>query len=133
MQKRPNIKKWSDFKKKPNLKKRPNFKKREDFGSEEDYKGYVMARIKPNMVVSSNNSRVYWRDPSRKWNAHVKEGHVGFVLKTDSSASVAVKWLTIPESGDSASILFGAQECTGPYECLDLLTNPVQCDNPTFF
>ena len=55
---------------------------------------------------------------------HVKEGHIGFVLKTDSSASVEVKWLTILNTREPASDLVGFPS-SGPCECLDLLTSPV--------
>ena len=96
--------------------KKPDFKNWEDFGPEEDYKSYVMARIKPKMFVRCNKTSD-WRQSSTGYVYAVKEGHVGFVLNSDSSASVDVKWLTIPASGDVQSI--------GPYECLDLLTSPV--------
>ena len=100
--------------------KRADFKKREDFGSEEDYKGYVMARIKPKMFVSCNK-RSNWRHPSNSGVCTVKEGHVGFVLNSDSPGSVEVKWLTIPASDIP-------YQTTGSYGCLDLLTSPVIFD-----
>ena len=108
--------------------KKADFKKREDFGSEEDYKGYVMARIKPKMFVSCNQLSS-WYVQNKVGRAtymntgNVKEGEVGLVLKTDSSVEVAVKWLTIPASGDTYH-LFG-NKSKGSYECLDLLTSPV--------
>ena len=80
-----------------------------------------MARIKPTMFVSCNKTS--------SWNTKgigsyiVKEGHIGVVLKTDSSASVAVKWLAL-QPGDLPACIVG-HESTGPYECLDLLTPPV--------
>ena len=94
------------------------FRKREDFGPEEDYKGYVMARIQPRMFVSCNTFST-WKNGICK--CDVKEGHVGFVLKTDSPASVVVvNWLTIPNTGDPK--LAGMR---GPYEWVDLLTSPL--------
>ena len=97
--------------------KKADFKKREDFGSEEDYKGYVMTRIKPKMFVTCNKFSS-WNVPTVNVNYNLKEGEVGFVLKTDSSASVSVKWLT----KQPTSMLF---ESTGRSECLDILTSPV--------
>ena len=104
--------------------KSTDFKQRKDFGAEEDYvyKGYVMSRIKPKMFVSCNKLSS-WQSPQKN-RYSVKEGHIGFVLKTDSSSSVEVKWLTIPNTGDPASCLIGSPS-TGPLECLDLLSSPV--------
>ena len=101
---------------------KPDLKRLEDFGSVDDYKGYVMSRIKPKIFVRCNKSSI--------WNAHaygtastVNEGHVGFVQTTNYSTHVEVKWLTL-KAGDPAAALIG-QICNGPFECLDLLTSPV--------
>ena len=76
----------------PMFGKRSDFKKREDFGPDEDYKGYVMAGIKPKMFVSCNKLSTWtrhYKDGSTN-SYKIKEGHIGFVLKTGSSASVVV-------------------------------------------
>ena len=91
--------------------KRADFKRQEDFGTEEDYRGYVMARIKPKMFVSCNKSSS-WQHSKNGSYYLVDKGHVGFVINTDSCASVAVKWLTL-----------GGFELKGPFECVDLLTS----------
>ena len=95
---------------------KPDLKRKEDFGSVKVYHGYVMSRIKPRMFVRCNKSST--------WSGYtVKEGHIGFVQDTSSSSIVYVKWLTL-KAGDPAAALIG-KNCFGPYECLDLLTQPV--------
>ena len=96
---------------------KPDFKRREDFVGSEDYKGYVMSRIKPKMFVRCNKRSVWYGE------CYVKEGHIGFVINTNSTANVYVKWLTL-KPGDPAYALIN-QQCQGPFECLDLLTSPV--------
>ena len=91
--------------------KRADFKRREDFGTEEDYRGYVMARIKPKMFVSCNKSSS-WQHSKNGSYYLVDKGHVGFVINTDSCASVTVKWLTL-----------GGYELKGPFEWVELHTS----------
>ena len=99
---------------------KPDFKRQEDFGSVEDYKGYVMSRIKPKMFVRCNKRSV-WNGGTNGAGYSVEEGHIGFVIDTNSTASVSVKWLTIKPK----HALINQQHCCGPFECLDLLTSPV--------
>ena len=104
---------------------KPGFKRREDFGDEDDYKAYVRSKIRPRMLVRCNQSRCTWNGYSVNGSYPVKEGHVGLIVQNvNQSGSVQVKWLTV-KGGDEAHQLLN-QTSAGAFECLDLLTNPMQ-------
>ena len=124
---------------------KPDFKRREDFEDVDAYKTYVRPKIQERMFARCNKSSI-WRIPAycscgRSYDSAgycqyccrsvnsigytVSEGHVGFVSNVvDQSGSVEVKWLTT-RSGDEAHQLLN-QVSTGAFECLDLLTKPVE-------
>ena len=79
-----------------------------------------MSMIKPKMFVRCNKLST-WIGGSDESGYSVKEGHIGFVIDTNSTASVSEKWLTIKPK----HALINQQHCCGPFECLDLLTSPV--------
>ena len=101
------------------------FKRREDFESDLDYKGYVMTRIKPNMLVACNKSS-YWGGGllSRCPGYDVPKGTAGRVISCDMEKGPRVKWFNIClHSG-----VHDGHEVTSSSEhflFLDLLTPPI--------
>ena len=98
------------------------FKRQEDFGSVGEYRCYVKSMIKNTMLVSCNQSST-WSGTK------IEDGHVGIVtdMGTDDSASVQVEWLTLKARTAAYRYLKGTS-ATGPFECLDLLTTPLELD-----
>ena len=104
---------------------KPDFKRREDFGDVDAYKTYVRPKIQEGMFARCNKSSTWHGSYPVNGSYSVKEGHVGFILQNvDQSGSVQVMWLTT-RSGDEAHQLLN-ETSTGAFECLDLLTNPVE-------
>ena len=87
---------------------RDPFKKRSDFQSDDAYKGYVMGRIKPNMVVLCNK-RI--RGDAHRSSA-ISEGTIGRVISIDFTGA-DVKWIGF------------AKAHRGSFIDLDLLTPPI--------
>ena len=87
---------------------RDTFKKRSDFQSDDAYKGYVMGRIKPNMVVLCNK-RI--RGDAHRSSA-ISEGTIGRVISIDFKGA-DVKWIGF------------AKAHRGSFIDLDLLTPPI--------
>ena len=84
------------------------FKKRSDFQSDDAYKGYVMGRIKPNMIVLCNK-RIRG-DEHRS--SSVPEGTIGRVVSMDFKGA-NIKWIGF------------AMAHWGSFIDLDLLTPPI--------
>ena len=87
---------------------RDPFKKRSDFRSEDDYKGYVMGRIQPNMIVLCNK-RIRG-DEHRS--SSVPENTIGRVISIDFKGA-NVKWVGF------------AKAHRGSFIDLDILTPPI--------
>ena len=98
-----------------------DFKKREDFEAAEDYKGYVMSRVKPKMLVCCNQ-KSSWKDGSGAFQPlNVNVGDVGCIQSIEFS-TVTVKWLNVADPQRTADPV----PRQGPFENLDLLTMPVK-------
>ena len=95
-----------------------DFKKREDFEADEDYKGYVMARVEPKMLVRCNQ-KSSWKSLSANLYQlmDVKVGDIGCIQSIEFS-TVTVKWLNVAEPQ--------GEPRQGRFEHLDLLTRPVK-------
>ena len=93
------------------------FKRREDFGSDLDYKGYVMTRIKPNMLVACNKDSHWGGHELYTQYVHVLKGTAGRVISCDMGKGPKVKW-----SGGRSSIDFTSSD---HFKFLDLLTPPI--------
>ena len=100
-----------------------HFKRRGDFQSDDDYKGYIMSRMKPNMLVLCNKAS-YWGgetpvyQPGRGYTTqrlNVPMGTIGRVLSFDMNGA-KVKW---PDSSN------GLKDYSGSFIDLDLLTPPI--------
>ena len=89
---------------------RDPFKKRGDFRTEDDYKGYVMGRIKPNMLVLCNK-RIR-RDEHEDILQGVSEGTIGRVISVDFKGA-HVKWIGFQLAH------------RGPFVNLEFLTPPI--------
>ena len=108
----------------------PSFKWRKDFLTADAYKTYVRSVIKPRMFVKCNKTSAwhgcncgygYGCDCGGSYT--VTEGHVGFVREDiHLNRNFLVKWLTV-KNGDQAHGLLN-RSSSGPFECLDLLTEP---------
>ena len=113
------------------------FKKRADFQSDDDYKGYLMTRMKPNMLVLCNKAS-YWggetqefqhelsdrlgRPRSSSMNSatvsqrvYLPKGTIGRVLSFDIKGA-KVKW---------SNGIFSSKDYSGSFIDLDLLTPPI--------
>ena len=93
-----------------------DFKRRDHFESDEDYKGYVMARVEPKMLVRCNQ-KSSWKtsgDDDADDAKEVEVGDVGCVQSIQFTA-LTVKWLKQ-----------GEPHHEGPFENVDLLTMPVK-------
>ena len=86
------------------------FKKRGDFRSEDDYKGYVMGRIQPNMVVLCNKRTRTDENPRLSYK--VSEGTIGRVTSLDFKGA-NVKWVGYTKAHRAS------------FTDLDLLTPPI--------
>ena len=86
------------------------FKKRGDFRSEDDYKGYVMGRIQPNMVVLCNKRTRTDENPRISYK--VSEGTIGRVISLDFKGA-NVKWVGYTKAHRAS------------FTDLDLLTPPI--------
>ena len=95
------------------------FKNRKDFTNTEDYKGYVMARVQPKMLVRCNQEST-WRDDDGKHALTVGVGEIGCVEAIEFR-SILVKWIGVKDG------YFGKPTPRlGHFENLDLLTLPVK-------
>ena len=83
------------------------FKKRGDFQSDDDYKGFLMTRMQPNMLVLCNKLSLWGGYPAN-------EGTIGRVLSFDMQGPT-VKW----SNGSTTS------SGSGSFLDLDLLTAPI--------
>ena len=93
---------------------RVDFKRRLHFESDEDYKGYVMARVQPKMLVRCNQKSGWKSADGYDDDEEVEVGDVGCVQSIQFSA-LTVKWLKQ-----------GEPHHEGPFEKVDLLTLPVK-------
>ena len=98
-----------------------DFKKREDFEADEDYKGYVMARVEPKMLVRCNQ-KSSWKSLSANLYQlmDVKVGDIGCIQSIEFS-TVTVKWLNVADPQGEPH-----PQGQGRFEHLDLLTRPVK-------
>ena len=97
------------------------FKKRVDFQSEDDHTKYVMANIKPNMLVLHNTRYTMFQfgpGPSNYKRFDIPIGALGRVEDIDfTGKSATVKWfIENPDCPDQIAVDF---------DCLDLHTNPI--------
>merc|ERR1719495_28488 len=122
---------------------KPDFKRREDFENLNEYENYVNEEIRPGMFVRCNNSS-FWNGHSVNGRFYVTEGHIGFITDAINTPEVPgdntwlVKWLTIKDGDwagfqDSRRVSLLNETSTGPLESLDLLTWPLDFDNPVFY
>ena len=95
-----------------------DFKRREHFDADKEYKGYVMARVQPKMLVRCNQKSSWESSDDGGDPLMVEVGDIGCVQSIEFSA-VTVKWL-------NAGSMVNRPHHEGPFEIVDLLTMPVK-------